>query len=350
MTSGNFAEYFNGDATFLVLNADGTGSLYATPFDDSFVVQTPILYVDDGSILSMQVIAYGEVTLLQYSFSDGDTLTLSAGVSFDSATLVRTNSVGDLATGQITSATLLVPDPTLAPINFFGYVLTNDGATLQYATQSAATGHYSVASFDPTSQTTSLVADISTLTGNGNTFNILAAVVNSDYWLTCWCNPMELELWAPGQPNAQGTRVDEFAPPSDVSEFLYSTWDGSDLWFITDPTAGQDEALVEIETASHPDSETRTFPLHTSSYGVTGLAYQDDHLWMLVNFFGYTLIEIDPSTGAFVNSYAMPASLNTYDTSLSGLTSLNGKMYAWYQPSGSALQIVELSGFVAAPN
>ena len=287
------------------------------------------------------------------AFPDSTSLTLtdpSGGVS----TFQRVTSIGTAAPMLASSAQLLDVVPATAwPQG--AIAATPDIGLLYSFYDSTNTGPGAGASkvspiavLDPTDASEDEAPYVTIATTQ---FGVLQTTAEDDYWFSIGgggCGFNDLQHWTP-----DSVQANDF-DPDDVDDMFSAAWDGTHVWVAANvatndgdgPDVGQ---LIAVDDSTSPASEAERLSL-SSDYSLDAITFRGDELWALVSFTNTLLVQLDPTTGDAIETYALPATIDLTNSSLNGLVAFDGDFYSWYETTDpntgdtTATELLQISG------
>ena len=291
------------NVTYLDLAKDGSALLNTSdPVMGAVSCGRLIFAVLNDKILSIQFPG-GGVNYFQYKRS-GSTLTLTdafgAQTTFKSVASIPAAST---CTALPASSPLYFP-ATNSPTLGYGPHFAGEGSRFWYFRNTYDVGWYDLATGS---------------TGGGFLYGQMPDAVQG---ATIWAENNDAIV----RMDTAGTVVDTVTTSDPTIGIDLSintaTFDGTDLWLGGNTTnANRTNMWLKIDSGVEPDLLLSSGLL--PSYP-EGMAVRNGHLFVLSQSVGDTLIEIDPATGAPVQSYLMPPGPQYWQ----GLAIVNGTVYS----------------------
>jgi hypothetical protein len=299
----------------LDLTTTGTGMFYEQSPEGIPGCASVAYAVLDDTVVELQLTGIALPTLIRYALPDPDTLELvdTYGVT---TTWTRVDELPDLhcTSAVVTTRTVLAPQPAVYS------ALASDGSVLWYSPETEG-----VIALDPT--TGSLGSAIAPNPSAG--FAYLSAVQGSDFWAQdSQGGGDQLAL-----VDRTGAPVGTYFSSVTLVSSTFDTQDGHSLWIGTfDGTVEQLLAPLSDPSGSQIGV---TLPLHHVAVAMT---FANGSLWMIMDYAGRSLVEVDPTTGAIVETYHLPFGV------YSGLAELGGTLYALHPQAeaGSTTDLVTI--------
>jgi hypothetical protein len=296
--SGTIFDASGLEPLFLVLDADGTGRLNASGGDGGVITCASLAYsLGVNSTLVLDLPSFSEISATRvHPYTLGASTLELRDAAGRTGSFTRADAVDPAAEcGTLTQAALFtgLPEPSF----FSG--LAYDGANLRYEEDN--TGN--VFPVDPATG----AAGTPILLDNTQ-FTHVHAVQDGDFWTHCGCGGSE----EAGRVTALDSLVDEVETESELGDEIgvraiaYDATGGV-LWLHGSNDAGQGR-LLKVDASGEPDVLLTAFDLDAF---LSGLAFDGTSLWG-VNFFGQSLVRIDPATGTATGNFRIPNTSATW--------------------------------------
>lgn len=316
-----------GTLTYLDFSRSGAGTLFARmPFAGVVGCADLLVAVVNESVLTMQIPALvnspDESTTFYFNYArSGSTLTITDTLGA-SATFEKVDAVP--ATAQCLAPTGTTAIPLSLPPDSSGGI-GSDGTKL-YWTDSTDTQWVT---FDPVTLTSSAVAIPFTAPAG-----LVRAVQGpNDLWVDCYCGANE-SIWRVGVSGTSMDQVDTSAAPiNSMIVIRAGTFNAGHLWLAGDSALGDFTGgkILKIDSAAEPDTLTASFILEVLPQGIT---FRGTRLFILTNYLGTVLAELDPSIGTAIASWRLPS--HYYG---GGLAAVGDTLYVVNQDDDSLLAV-----------
>lgn len=276
----------------LELSADASGTLFEHSPAGLHACAPVEFAVLDDQVVEMDITQVSLPHLLRYARPDADTLVL-VDTDGGPTTFTRIDAIPDDITCAIASIATSAPLAT-PPSEYTN--LASDGASLWYTPASGG-----AVTVDPATG-----ADGSAISFP-DAGDYLTAVQGSAFWVNPLGFSPDLELVDTTghqlgsltlDPSGRGQR-EVFATASDPT-------DGQSLWVsLLDRTQSPEVEVVE-QLVDPLDDPTRVgVTLHLGAV-TSAMTFANGELWLVVQYVGWQLVEVNPATGAIVGAFRLP--------------------------------------------
>ncbi|MDX2086454.1 MAG: hypothetical protein SFX73_01335 [Kofleriaceae bacterium] len=323
-----------GELRFAVFTAEGAGSLYVRS-SSGIKAELPALYaLLDERVLTIATTRDGgdQSEFFRYAFPDDNTLELTNIVG-ETQRLTRADAIGDAAPKTLTLRTYDLEEQ-YKPQYWSG--LVGDATGLWFSFEG---GYRHFVPENPAESTTRAYA------GTTGQYEYISAIEGTAFWLTCGCgNNAYMSRYNEAWSQTGGFDLGD-EPISTLLSISGAFWDGTHLWVGGYSYTHTDQRLLKLDVSSSA-SVVQTIELETPS--MAGFVFKEGHLFAISYFLDeQTIVELDPVTGAVVETYALPEDLRT--SQIRGLGVYGGEVYtlAVYDGGDSDLRAMELPPRVA---